>query len=211
MTESVVFSGLFVFRVCSGGSQGEKKREVSGAHSSRIGEHQPWAMLQMNSPPFPATEKWSRLSTKREGRAGRHWASGAVLPLRTCCRAEKQEECVDSPNSQSPSNPPQSQGLASRTEGSHTPGAWREGLRVFKHSRGGGHQQCQSPETANNLKSKQISLGTRCLVCFQGFEQREAVARCGDVAPLPCSIGLRSPRRLRTAREPVCEGEVNAE
>ena len=70
VTESVVFSGLFVFLcVCSGRSQGNRKSRSLCAHSSRAGDTSPCPPAQMNSPPFWPTEKQKQ--TQQEKGQGR--------------------------------------------------------------------------------------------------------------------------------------------
>lgn len=78
VTESVVFSGLFVFFVCvcSGRSQGDRKSRSLCVHSSRVGDTSPHPPTQMNSPPFWATEKQKQTQQEKGGKGRKAERSG---------------------------------------------------------------------------------------------------------------------------------------
>lgn len=156
LTESVVFSGLFVLCVCvcSGRSQGERKRGVSGPHSSGFGDTSSGQSVQMNSPPFPATEKPSKLSKMREGQERGEEVRKALgqqsyLPATqsrtrgSVCTAQLTEpfKPILGPSLGLPT-------LRGITHPGFVPRARREELKVLAHGRGGSHQQYQSPETS---------------------------------------------------------------
>lgn len=167
----------------------------------------------------PATEKQSKLSKKREGRSGKGREdqegtgpaelssfSGPATKSRT-------RESVWTSQLTEPFKPileprPGLPALRGDTLSSLVPRVRREELRVFKHSRGGDHQQCQSPETSTTRKQTD-KLGEPGVLPVSrdrsGGRQLPGVKRW----PHPSSVGLRSPKKLQTALD-LCGGGVSA-
>lgn len=163
VTESVVFSGLFVLLcvcVCSGRSQGDRKSRSLLCPQLLDWGHRPW-VIHAGEPSHRRDYRETKANSAREGmegrkgeRRGRHRASKAVFLLETYCKLMNQGErafvraCVWAAVTHRA--PYWSRAPPPTTEGSQTTQlparATREGLRVFKHSKGGNPQQYRSPE-----------------------------------------------------------------